>query len=74
MPQCLNPKCQEKNGEVELELWNVDHRVEWVSRTYDCPKCHSVHEHLTTFQLQSSLVAKDEFSIIEWGAGYEKAN
>ncbi len=70
--QCLNPKCQEENGSVELEITDDDDRQEWRAEAYWCPKCHTIHEHRTTFQPQSRLVAKDEFYIVEYGAGYEQ--
>ncbi len=63
--ECLNEKCFEKNGSVELELTESDDRVEWYRESYECPKCHSLHERLTTYQPQSRIVASDEFYILD---------
>lgn len=69
---CLNQKCQEENGSVELELTDDDSRQERRTLTYECPKCHTIHERQTIFQPQSTLVASDNFNITEYGAGYEE--
>jgi Zn finger protein HypA/HybF involved in hydrogenase expression len=56
-----------KNGTVQCECTDSDDRVEWYTETWVCPKCHTVHERLTTYQPQSRLVAKDEFYIVNKG-------
>jgi hypothetical protein len=63
--ECLNKECYEKNGTVQCEFIDSDDRVEWYTETWECPKCHTVHERRTTFQCQSRLVASDKYYIVK---------
>ena len=59
------PKCG-----YTLEETEVDDRHEWVQFDYWCPHCGAEPTRLLTYQIQSRMVAKDEWE--DEGKSYQR--